>query len=175
MLGVRKTTPADIDPILALYRTVATQSGGIIRTEEEITRPYVEAFVTGSLRSGVGYVVDHPGQAGVLVAEIHAYPYGLSAFRHILTDLTIVVHPAFQGQRIGKLIFERLLTEVAENMPHILRLELFVRENNARAIQFYQKLGFIQEGRHKHKIKNKDNALETPLEMTWFNPNYRMD
>ncbi len=41
------------------------------------------------------------------------------------------------------------------------------------AIKFYEKLGFTQEGRHKDKIKNTDNSLETPIGMTWFNPNYK--
>jgi ribosomal protein S18 acetylase RimI-like enzyme len=84
-----------------------------------------------------------------------------------------VVHPAFQGQKLGKFIFEHLLSTVAEKMPHILRLELFVRENNVKAIKFYKKLGFIEEGRHKNKIKNTDNSLETPIEMAWFNPSYK--
>ncbi len=130
MLEVRKTTLDDVVKILALYRIVAVNSGGIIRIVEEITLPYVEEFVTSSLLAGVSYVVNHPNKAGAIVAEIHAYQIGLSTFRHILTDLTIVVHPAFGGQKIGRLIFEPLLAEVEENMPHILRVELFIRENN---------------------------------------------
>jgi GNAT superfamily N-acetyltransferase len=173
MIEVKNTTLEDVPKILELYRTMANEPGGIIRTAEEITSYYVEEFITKSMRSGSAFVISHPANKAEAIAEIHAYPYGLTAFRHILTDLTIVVHPGFQGQKLGKLIFEHLLSNVVEYMPHILRLELFVRESNIKAIGFYKKLGFIEEGRHKHKIKNIDNLLETPIEMTWFNPAYK--
>ncbi len=172
MFAVKETVWGDVPGILALYQTVAAESGGIIRFREEITPDYVHDFVTKSLRNGLSRVVPHPRNGAEIVAEMHAYPYGLAAFSHILTDLTIVVHPSFQGQKIGSLIFEHFLAEVTGKMPHILRVELFVRENNVPAIRFYKKLGFVEEGRHRHKIKNKDGSLETPLEMTWFNPRY---
>jgi ribosomal protein S18 acetylase RimI-like enzyme len=173
MFEVRNSGLRDISKVLELYRAVSIVSGGIIRIAEEITPHYIEDFITKSLQSGLAFVVEHPNNKDEIIAEIHAYQYGLSAFRHILTDLTIVVHPAFQGQRVGKLIFEHLLGEVTEKMPHILRVELFVREANVKAIEFYKKLGFVEEGRHKNKIKNRDNSLETPIEMTWFNPSYK--
>jgi ribosomal protein S18 acetylase RimI-like enzyme len=173
MFEVRDTSLRDISKVLELYRTVSIASGGIIRIAEEITPQYIEDFITKSLQSGLAFVIDHPDHQEEIIAEIHAYQYGLAAFRHILTDLTIVVHPAFQGQRIGKLIFAHLLGEVTEKMPHILRVELFVREANTKAIEFYKKLGFVEEGRHTSKIKNQNNSLETPLEMTWFNPSYK--
>ncbi|MBD0258085.1 MAG: GNAT family N-acetyltransferase [Cytophagales bacterium] len=172
MFAVKETVWGDVPGILALYQTVATESGGIIRLREEITLDYVNDFITKSLRTGLSRVVHHPRNQAEIVAEMHAYQYGPAAFSHILTDLTIVVHPSFQGQKIGMLIFEHFLAEVAGKMPHILRVELFVRENNMAATRFYKKLGFVEEGRHWNKIKNKDGSLETPLEMTWFNPRY---
>jgi ribosomal protein S18 acetylase RimI-like enzyme len=172
MFVIRKTVPDDVSKILRLYQEIAATQGGIIRVKEEITEDYINKFVQQSLSSGLALVITHPDNKAEIIAEIHAYQYGLLAFRHILTDLTIVVHPSFQGQKIGKLIFEHFLAQVKEKLPHILRVELFVRENNAKAIRFYEKLGFIEEGRHKNKIKNMDNFLETPVEMTWFNPNY---
>jgi ribosomal protein S18 acetylase RimI-like enzyme len=172
MYIVESTVLEDIPKILELYRTVAAKPGGVIRFAEEITQDYIRGFVARSLASGIALIIANPEHREEIVAEIHAYQYGLAAFRHILTDLTIVVHPAFQGQKIGKLIFEYFLDEVEEKWPTILRVELFVRESNEKAIGFYRKLGFVEEGRHKNKIKNKDNLLETPIEMTWFNPNY---
>ena len=172
MFVIRKTVPNDVSEILRLYQEIAATRGGIIRVKEEITGNYINKVIQQSLSSGLGLVITHPDKKAEIIAEIHAYQYGLLAFRHILTDLTIVVHPSFQGQKIGKLIFEYFLAEVKEKLPHILRVELFVRENNTKAIQFYEKLGFIEEGRHKNKIKNRDGLLETPVEMTWFNPNY---
>ena len=65
------------------------------------------------------------------------------------------------------------MTKIKNEFSHILRVELYVREKNQKAIEFYQKMGFVEEGRLKNKIKNLDNSLETPIEMTWFNPNYQ--
>lgn len=173
MYQVEPTDLSDVRRILELYQTVVRQSRGIIRIPTEVTFEYIEDFVIKSLRTGLCYIVNDPDNKERILAELHAYQYGIAAFRHILTDLTIVVHPTFQGQKIGKLIFTHFLNQVAEKMPHILRVELFVREENVKAVEFYQKLGFVEEGRHQHKIKNQDNSLETPIEMTWFNPQYK--
>ncbi len=159
--------------IFSLYREVVRQSGGIIRIEDEVTLDYVRSFLQKSIESGIAYHIKDPNEADSIIAEIHAYRPGTSAFRHILADLTIVVHPSFQGQGLGKQTFVAWLEEVEANFPEVLRVELFVREQNTSAIQFYQKMGFIEEGRLKNKILNLDGSLETPIEMTWFNPGFQ--
>ncbi|NRB48136.1 MAG: GNAT family N-acetyltransferase [Saprospiraceae bacterium] len=172
---IQKSSSANSDAILALYREVLRRSGGIIRVEEEVTNEYVQSFLQKSINSGIALHVTDPDQDHSIIAEVHAYKPGLSAFRHILADLTIVVHPDFQGQGLGKQLFLSFLEEVKANFPEVLRVELFVREQNTSAITFYQKMGFIEEGRLKDKILNLDGSLETPIEMTWFNPNFQSE
>ena len=159
--------------IFSLYQEVVRHSGGIIRVEEEVTLEYVRSFLQKSIQSGIAYHIADSDQADSIIAEIHAYKPGISAFRHILADLTIVVHPNFQGRGLGKQLFVAFLEEVRVKFPEVLRVELFVREQNTSAIRFYQKMGFIEEGRLKDKILNLDGSLETPIEMTWFNPNFQ--
>lgn len=170
---IRKSSPADSEAVLALYKEVVRRSGGIIRIEKEVTDEYVQSFLEKSLNSGIAFHIPHPNQDHSIIAEVHAYKAGLSAFRHILTDLTIVVHPDFQGQGLGKQIFIAFLEEVKAKFPEVLRVELFVREQNTGAIHFYKKMGFLEEGRLKDKILNVDGSLETPIEMTWFNPHFQ--
>ncbi|GAA4276879.1 GNAT family N-acetyltransferase [Aquimarina mytili] len=171
MYTIRPAIQSDEPHILALYKKVAQQSGGIIRVTNEITLEYIRDFVSKSIQDGIILVTVNPDD-NQIIAEIHAYRIGLSAFRHILTDLTIVVAPDFQGQKIGKTLFNQFLETIESEYPHILRVELFVRENNKNTIQFYSRLGFINEGRQHQKIKNLDHSLETPIHMAWFNSNY---
>jgi ribosomal protein S18 acetylase RimI-like enzyme len=154
-----------------LYRNVAEIPDGIIRNQNEIDQAYISEFVTNSIRNGLILVgmVD-----GEIVGQIHAYTPTIFAFQHILTDLTIVVKPAYQGEGVGRRLFEYFLKTVVEEYNHILRVELYVREHNRRNLKFYESLGFINEGRQKDKIFTSDVKFETPLHMAWFNPHYKM-
>ncbi|WP_082995004.1 MULTISPECIES: GNAT family N-acetyltransferase [Aquimarina] len=172
---VRPVQVSDIQNIYQLYKKIGKQSGGIIRVSSEITLDYIQDFVHKSISDGLILAIPHLEYEHQVIAEIHAYRIPISAFRHILTDLTIVVNPEFQGQGLGKLLFTSFLTKIKTSYPHILRVELFVRENNTNTIQFYEKLGFINEGKHHQKIKNLDHSIETPIHMAWFNPEYNND
>lgn len=159
--------------LLNLYQEVALKSGGIIRLQEEITSDYIDEFCSKSSTNGIQLIAKSSNEQ--LIGEIHAYSYGISAFRHILGDITIVVHPEYQGKGVGKELFLSLLEKVKEERKDILRLELFVRSESVKTVDFYKKLGFIAEGHFKHRILNKNNKLETPLAMVWYNPEFRRE
>jgi len=166
---IRRASDQDYSALINLYREVARISGGIIRTDQEINVEYINEFIENSIRKGLSLVaVKDSG----IVGEIHAYTPEIYAFRHMLSDLTLVVHPDHQNQGIGRKLFSTFLNTVQHEFPHILRLELYVREENKPIVRFYESLGFINEGRQKNKILNADNELETPLHMAWFNPNF---
>ncbi len=104
---------------------------------------------------------------GEIIGEIHAYRTGLRVFDHVLTNLTIVVSPGYQGRGIGKKLFDRLL-ETAEKSDDILRVELIARESNKKAISFYKQLGFQIEGTLRNKIKDSMGNLESDIIMGWL-------
>lgn len=162
---------ADADRIQRLYKHVARYAGGIAREEDEITTEYVVHNLRKSMQNGVCLVIDHPDEEE-LVAEMHCYKLEPRVFGHVLSELTIVVHPDFQAQRLGKLLFTTLLAHIEEHRPDILRVELIARESNTKAIGFYQKLGFAIEGRLEKRIDNKTGAFEADIPMAWFNPSY---
>ncbi len=162
----------DVDRILKLYQHVARHDGGIARIEKEITEEYVRNFVTKSISAGLIIVGVHTDDENVLVAEIHAYKPGIKVFDHVLSDLTVAVHPEHQGKKIGRTIFTIFPEEVGRNMPHIGRVELVTRESNARAIKLYQSLGFRIEGRMEMRIKNSAGMYEADIPMGWQNPNF---
>lgn len=171
-MHIRTAEPEDLLKIKQLYKQVALQEGGIARLEHEITEAYIEDFLKKSLESGFILVAENPEE---LIAEMHAYKPGPSVFDHILSDLTIVVHPAFQGKKLGRTIFTIFLEEIGLNRPDIGRVELIARESNQKAIQFYQSFGFRIEGRLEMRIKTPQKIYEAAIPMGWQNPNYEFD
>jgi ribosomal protein S18 acetylase RimI-like enzyme len=153
--------------LLTLYRAVAATPGGLARTQAEITTEYVTYFLQRAQESGLILVV-RPNVDGPIIGEIHSYALGPRVFAHILGELTIAVHPDYQGQGVGKALFTELLRRVEQERPDISRVELIARESNRKAIAFYQKLGFQIEGRLANRIRSIDgNSFEADIPMAW--------
>ncbi|HEV2613961.1 MAG TPA: GNAT family N-acetyltransferase [Gammaproteobacteria bacterium] len=74
-------------------------------------------------------------------------------FEHAGT-LGIGVIASHRGQGIGKRLIEAALA--AAKLKGLTRIELSVRENNKTAIAFYEKVGFVKEGLHRHAVKIGD-------------------
>ncbi len=171
MFTVRNANPSDFNKIYSLYKKVAEATIGIARRPHKVTEDYIRGFMEAAAATGIELVIDNPEDPEVTIAEIHCYQMGMQKFNHVLDELTIAVHPAFQGKGLGKMIFKQLLQSITDNRPDILRVELFTQESNARAIALYQQLGFEQEGRFAKRILGK-NGLEADIPMAWFNPAY---
>ncbi|TAE26013.1 MAG: GNAT family N-acetyltransferase [Cytophagales bacterium] len=170
-MTIRPATLADVPTLTELHRLIAQTPGGIIRTPKEVTLAYITETLEACLANGLALVAEKDGR---MVGDIHAHTPSVRAFRHLLSDLTIVVHPAEQGRGTGAALFGEFLRQVERDFTHILRVELFVRETNTRAVAFYERLGFRQQGRHENKILNAEGGLETPLEFAWFNPAFNL-
>jgi len=168
----READISDIEAIHELYSKVAAQEGGLARLEHEITEDYVRNFVMRSIESGMIIVCEHPHDQTMLIAEIHAYRPQPKVFSHVLSDLTLAVHPEWQGRKIGKTLFSIFLQEVKTNKNDIGKVELITRESNTRAISLYQSLGFRIEGRLEMRIKTTAGAYEADIPMGWQNPSY---
>lgn len=161
----------DKDNIFNLYKIVSKNTGGIARTENEITLEYIYENLTKSIKNGICLVIENP-QNNEIIAEIHCYKLKPIVFNHILSELTIVVNHNYQNQGIGRILFKTLLEYIEEKRIDILRVELIARESNKRAIKFYEKLGFKIEGRFEKRIDNGTNEFEADIPMAWFNKNY---
>ncbi len=163
----------DEKSIMQLYQAVAAQGGGIAREADEITAGYVAGNLEKATDNGVCLVVDHPGQPDAVIAEVHCYKLTPRVFSRVLSELTAVVHPDFQGRGLGKLLFTALLAHVEANRHDILRVELIARESNQKAIALYGQLGFVAEGRLAQRINGKTGAMEADIPMAWFNKNFK--
>lgn len=163
---IRPATLTDADAIRALYQRVSAAGGGLARQPEEITADYVGQFLFRSLQNGVALVAEGP-ETGQVIAEIHTYSAGLRIFAHVFGDLTVAVDPAFQGQGLGRRLFNTLLATVQAQHPTIQRVELLVRESNTGAIRLYEQLGFRQEGRLEGRVA-VDGRREADIPMAWM-------
>jgi len=168
---LRPGRPDDKSRIISLYKKVSRSNDGLARTYDEITEEYVDGFMTRSFHDGLQFVMEDPAGRDI-IGEIHCYKLAPRVFGHILSELTIAVDPDHQGRGIGKSLFKALLGEVMENRKDILRVELIARESNKKAIEFYQSLGFVIEGRLTNRIRSGGSGFEADIPMSWMNPNY---
>ena len=168
-MTVRNATIADLPQILELYQTVARVSGGIARNVHEITTAYIGHFLERSSHNGCSIVAETNGQ---IMAEVHTYSAGIECLKHTFGDTTICVHPDFQGQGLGKLVFSTLLKHVQEVRTDILRVELHARASNPKAIELYKKLGFKIEGLAEGRVLDPDGSIVADVPMGWLNPHF---
>ena len=85
---------------------------------------------------------------GELVATAGLHPIGLSVRRRHSLGLGLSVAGHAQGKGVGTALMQALC-DYADNWAGVLRIELSVFEDNARAIALYRKFGFEIEGTHR--------------------------
>lgn len=164
----RSATPADHGRLLALHRAVAEDPNGIARMPDEITEEYITSLLAISPPNGLQWVIEN--ETGELIGEIHGSKYGLRIFEHILGNITIVVHPDWQGKGVGKALFTRFLSEVQHRFPEVRRIELEARATNEASLGLYRSLGFVQEGVYQNKTCNRDGSFVDSIPMARFLP-----
>ena len=173
MFSVKKASPSDFNKVFRLYKAVAAGLGEFTRTESEITAEYVDFLFQRSLKQGIMFVIPHPDNQDELIAEVHCYKPDQSLYAHVLHDTVLAVHPDYQGQGFGRMLWDCLLEEVKLNRPDICRLELIIRETNYRTIAYYRSLDFKIEGRFERRVDSKIGKFEADIPMCWFNPNFQ--
>lgn len=174
-MNFRTAVIEDWQMVKALYLEVSKQKTGIARYPHEIDDHYIQDFMHKSLNGGLMIVAEHPENPDQLIGEIHASKMKLEVFKHLMTDLTIAVHPDFQGRKIGRTLFTIFLEEIGLNRPDVGKVQLVTRESNHKAIRLYQSLGFKIEGRFEMQIKTPDGNYEADIPMGWQNPNFEFD
>jgi putative acetyltransferase len=80
---------------------------------------------------------------------------GKGRIRHVATLLTLGIKAEFQGLGLGReIVSEALRTLEAAN---ILRVDLMAEADNAKAIEFYKKMGFSIDGVLPRYLKREDS------------------
>jgi putative acetyltransferase len=130
----------------------------------EIWRKRLEAQVVDPLQI---HIVAVHGEELVGSAGLHPVTGSLRT-RHV-AGLGMCVAPAWWGRGVGSELMRRLL-EWADNWAGLLRIELGVFSDNARAIALYRKFGFEHEGTQRAWAL-RDGAYTDSLMMARLHPN----
>ena len=161
-VAIRRTTPADAPAILDIHRAAMANGGGLAREPDEMDLAVIQAMLAKPFSAGVALIACIDGRPA---GEIHASRLGPRQFDHNLTDLTVAVHPDFQGRGVGAALFEALFDAASELTPAIERVELFCRSGNPGALRLYERMGFAIEGRFVRRVRLPDGAIEDDLAM----------
>lgn len=111
-----------------------------------------------------------------LVAEVEGHVVGSAGLhpvtrvrrRHV-ASLGISVAPGAQGRGVGGALM-RALCDYADGWGQLLRIELTVFTDNARAIALYERVGFRREGTHVG-FALRDGAYADVHSMARLHPN----
>jgi ribosomal protein S18 acetylase RimI-like enzyme len=151
--SIRLARIEDAPQLAAAERVHAQTPGMLASAPDELEDGAFAAKIRdlGQLANGC-YIVAVQGDQ--LVGHALLDPLRLRSTAHVV-QLTIAVHPGFEGQGIGRLLMVELL-EWARGEPSVEKVELRVRHENERAIELYRSLGFVQEGRFVRRVKTPD-------------------
>jgi putative acetyltransferase len=58
----------------------------------------------------------------------------------------------------------------AASLADLRKVELLVRDSNRDAIRLYQRLGFVEEGRFRDRVRLPDGTFVDDIAMAWFPP-----
>ena len=161
---IRTARVTDAPLLCAAERETARIPGHLVSQPQELD---VEAFARKieELSAAGSYLVAERGGAVVGHALLDvAGPQ--AALAHVRT-LTIVVHPPYTGQGVGKALMCALLDWTHANRQ-VERVELRVRETNVTAIHLYKKYGFAEESRFRRRLKQPDGKYLDDIGMTFF-------
>lgn len=104
------------------------------------------------VRSGCFWLWERGGEvAGFYKAT--RYP---GRVNHVVLLGTLAVDPQFHGQQVGRAMVEDAIAHF--RAEGIRRVELFAESDNAAALAFYQRLGFVHEGTLREFYKRAHEA-----------------
>jgi L-phenylalanine/L-methionine N-acetyltransferase len=171
-LTLRRVKPADAGAIAEQFADPDV-FGGTLQlpfASEEIWAQRIAGMnppAAGSNELVLAAVID---DKPVGLAGLHAV--GPSVRRRHAMGLGITVAKASQGQGVGQALMAALI-DYADNWAQVLRIELTVYHDNARAIRLYERHGFELEGRLKaYGLRN--GVFEDVLSMARLHPRQPM-
>jgi ribosomal protein S18 acetylase RimI-like enzyme len=162
-LNIREARVEDAAILVAADRDTAETPGLLVSRSSELTLESFEKKIVELSKSGRYLVAEKDGK---IMGHAFLDPMPLQAISHVFR-LTIVVHPGYESQGIGNALMKKLM-DWATQTPRVRKIELLVRATNQRAIRLYSKLGFLEEGRFKDRVRLPDGSFVDDLAMAWF-------
>lgn len=145
----RLATPADIQAVHAIY---SHEDVLPYLTYERMSLEAFRSIYQQLLDSSAFHVWDIDGEvAGFYKAT--RFPGRAS---HVVQLGTLAVDPRRHGQGVAQAMLEDALARLRAEGVH--RVELMAEADNARGLRFYEKFGFVEEGRLRDFYKRASHA-----------------
>lgn len=162
IISIRKVTLTDIDQLQKISKETFYESFSATNTEENMRQFLQQHFsiekLTAELQdknssfyfatignSVIGYLKLNSGQSQTELKDGR----GLEIER-------IYVPKEFHGKKVGQVLFDKALQVARESKADYVWLGVW--EENARAINFYKKNGFVQFDTHIFKVGNDEQT-----------------
>lgn len=153
---IRKAELRDAASIVKAEQEIAQEPGFFCSQPSELSKENVKNTIEAS--NGIYFVAECNGCiAGHAFLEI----LPLQSLKHI-GQLNIAVHKGFQNRGIGTQLMEKII-EWAKESESIEKIELNVRASNVQAIALYKKMGFLEEGCLKRRVKTEIGYIDDIL------------
>src|SRR2546426_6432728 len=153
-LFIRVARIEDATFLAAAERATAETPGLLVSQPYELILESFEKKIVDLSKVGRYIVAEKDGK---IVGHALLDPMPLEAISHVFR-LTVVVHPGFRNQGIGDALMRDLM-DWAKRTSRVAKIELLVRSTNERAIRLYSKLGFVEEGRFRNRVRLPDGSF----------------
>lgn len=159
---VRDARPADVAALCEAERAVVRQFDGLLVSEaDELSESAFAERVALTAEGRAKYLVVE--DSGMCVAHASLYPMSLRNVSHVLR-LDMCVHLGHWRKGHGQRLLADLLAW-AQQQPAAHKIELLVRAGNEPAVALYRKMGFIEEGRHRQRVRLRSGRFADDLSM----------
>jgi ribosomal protein S18 acetylase RimI-like enzyme len=151
---IRKAKVEDAHAIVTGEKEIAETPGYFCSQPNELSEQNVIKTIQSLAESEKGaYLVAE--RNGKIIGHAFLAPLHLKSISHVV-QLSIGVYHGSQGKGIGTALMEELIAWAKQSMT-VEKIELNVRASNNRAIALYNRMGFVEEGRLKNRIKVSAN------------------
>lgn len=167
MRSLRDAVREDAAMLCAAERAVVRQHDGLLVSEpDELFEPLFLQRIA-SLHDGRGRYLIAEADGGP-VGHACLWPMPLRRIAHVLR-LDLCVHVGHWRQGHGEALLRALL-DWAGGQPSARKVELLVRAENAAAVALYRKLGFVEEGRLRERVRLPSGRFVDDISMAVMLP-----
>lgn len=155
---IRKPEIKDAEQIIEHKEIVTEEYPDTLATPIEdrgIPLEKQEDNITSLKKEDLGLVVEVDGH---IVGILNLRQNPRKKFEHVC-QFGVSLQPKYAGHGIGTELIDRAVRHAQESAV-LEKIVLDVFSNNEGAIRFYERLGFVQEGRQKDQVKLKDGYTD---------------
>ncbi len=160
---LRPSCPDDAAGLVALEMVLAVRGDGMVVTPEQVRtvdqeRARLVEHARTASPAALGLVALHPadGPDQAIVAEAELRELGPARVRHVGL-ISLGIHPTMHRAGLGRALMTALVDHGRAN--GLLRLELYVRADNAAALALYRGMGFVCEGTRTKFVRLDDGTF----------------